>query len=228
MSRRLAPAVLSALALLVAPATALAQAPPDERANARALADIGVRLTAEVEGTLNAWSPEAPACKSDKRLSRATGRQQERVFELYGAQFLGQLGRAIVPAIDRANAAMQAVPTADAALVGGRTAWSRLGRVYHIFASLPHVRLCIEQRNYVRHGFKRTPAMKRALRIMRKATRLDLERLDLMLSAAVERLVELGVPKEDAAAFGGQDPDTPVDVGRGPQALASRPLTAWR
>lgn len=206
MSHRLIPALLCALMLAAAPATAAAQAPPDERANARALADIGIRLTADVEAAasgVGAALEEMPTCKSERRLSRATERQQARAIVLIAGQVLGILGRAVSPALDRATAEMQAVPTADPALQGGRTAWLRIGRIYGTFAKLRHVRLCTELRDYVRGGFKPTPAIRRATKTFRRAARVDTENLDRLLASAVQRLVELGVPADEAAKFGG-------------------------
>jgi hypothetical protein len=205
MSHRFIPALLCTLALAAVPATASAQAPTDERANARAFADVGIQLMSDIDaaGTALDDSYTLPNCKSDRRIDRATEGQQARAFELILGQLLGQFGRATAPAFDRANAALAAVPTADPALVDGRTAWRQVANVYATFGKLRHVRLCIELRNYVRHDFKPTRAMRRTAKAMRKISRMDLDGLEGKLAAATDRLVELGVPKDEAAPFNG-------------------------
>jgi hypothetical protein len=205
MPHRFIPALLCALALAAVPATASAQTPPDERANARAFADVGIQLMSDIDAAGAALDDAftIPSCKSDRRINRATEGQQERAFELIAGQLLGQFGRATAPAFDRANAALAAVPTADPALIDGRTAWRQVATVYGTFAKLRHVRLCIELRNYVRHDFKPTRAMRRTAKALRKLSRMDLEGMDDKLAAASDRLVELGIPKDEAAPFNG-------------------------
>jgi hypothetical protein len=230
MSHRLTPALLCTLVLAAAPATASAQAQPDERANARAFADAGIQLEADVEAVAAGLDGSfvVPRCKSDRRLSRATGRQQEPALVLVAGQVLGQFGRAVTPALDRANAGLAAIPTADPALIDGRAAWARIGRAYGTLAKLRHARICIELRNYVRHDFKPTRAMRRAAKAIRKLARLDIEDIDAKLGAAVDRLVELGIPADEAAAFGAQDTDE--DDGAAYEALPvpSSPLKLLR
>jgi hypothetical protein len=227
MSRRLAPALL---VLAILPATAAAQA-PDERANARALADIAARTNAEIDAELSGF--ELPfneggtpqQCKSSRRLDRATDRQQERAETLVDGQIIGVFGRAITPFFARAVADMQAVPTADPALRSGRTGWRRVHRLYTAVARLPHVRICIELRDYVRNDFTPTPAMRRAARVQRRFESLSLDDIQRRLDRAVKRMIELGVPADVAAEFagGGDDEESAT------QALApSRPLTAAR
>jgi hypothetical protein len=227
MSHRFTPALLCTLILAAVPATAAAQTPPDERANARAFADVGLRLQADAGSVSENAFIDVPACRSDKRLNRATDRRQERAYDFVAAQILGKLGRAFVPIVDRANADLAAIPTADPALIGGRDAWIQIGQVYGTFAKVPHVRICIELRNYVRHGFKPTRAMRRATKAFRRVGRMDLERIDAKLVDASERLVELGIPKDEAAAFGGESSD---DSGGGYEALPapSSPLKLLR
>jgi hypothetical protein len=227
MSRWLAPALLSLL--LLAPATASAQTPADERANARALTDIAIRFNDEVERSFagaTSWVAKLPTCKAQRRLERGTTRQQNRFSDLFAAQLVGVVARGINPPLERAITDWQAVPTLDPALRGGRTAWRRIYRLYSRLASIPHVRGCSEMRDFVRNDYKPTPAMRRASRVMRRADRWDTTDIDRRLRRAVLRLHELGIPKAEAVEFTGESGD---DEGLSAQAPAPRsPLNLLR
>jgi len=208
MSPRIAFALLSAVFVLAAPATASGQAPVDERANAHAFADIGVRLAADFAAageTMEARFAAAPACLSAKplarKLQRAPERRVEAVFALFGTQVIGDYARTVDPSIVRALAQMHAIPTAEPALRGGRTAWRRIHRVYSGFAALPAADVCREARAFVRSGFRRTPAMRRAQRALHVADHTG--GIDRRLARAVTRLEQLGVPAADANVFDG-------------------------
>src|SRR4051812_16882305 len=187
MSHRFTPTLLCALALAAFPAAAAAQSPPDERANARAFADVGIRLDAEETG---AFSDDVDfftgdSCKAERRLSKATSRQQGRAISLVVGQMFGIVGRALTPPLDRAMADLNAVPTADPALIGGREAWGQIARVYRRGAAFKHIGLCRELRIYVRGGFKTTPAIRRANKMLRAIDRLLTADIETNLSAAV-------------------------------------------
>ena len=208
MSQRLAFALLTIVFVLVAPATAGAQAPPDERANARAFADIGLRLAADFATAgeaMEARFAETPACLRAKplarRLQRAPERRVEAIFALFGTQVIGDYARTVDPVIVRALADMHAIPTGDRDLRGGRTAWRRIHRVYSSFAALPAADVCSEARAFVRSGFRRTPAMRRAQRTLHAADHTG--GIDRRLARAIKRLAELGVPAGDADLFDG-------------------------
>jgi hypothetical protein len=203
MSRRLALTVFALL--LLAPATATAAA--DERDNARAFADIGVRATAAVEAAQAATDRAgavAPRCTASHRLRvRGTKRQRDAVESLFAAQWIARYARRATPVVARAAAELQAVPTEDPALRSGRTAWRRVLHAYRRFGALESVHVCSEVRDYVRGDFRRTPAMVAAARMYRRAVGWDTSDIDARLAGAVTRLVELGVPTADADAFDG-------------------------
>jgi hypothetical protein len=199
MSRRLTLAVFALL--LFAPATAAA----DERDNARALADIGVRASAQISAIITSQSSfTAPDCKVKRRLTRrGTAHQRDVAESMFEGHWIAGFARASQPVVTAAVADMQAVPTADPALRSGRTAWRRVARAYQRFSALPRVHYCSQLRDYVRGDFHLTRAMRAAVRLDRRANRWDTSDIDARLAAAVKRLVELGVPAADADAFDG-------------------------
>jgi hypothetical protein len=199
MSRRLALAVFALL--LAAPATAAA----DERDNARALADIGVRASGQIEAIIASHGKlEAPKCKTSARLARrGTRRQINAAASLLEGYWIAGFARATEPVVAAAVADMQAVPTADPALRAGRTAWRRVDSAYRRFGALPPAHYCSVLRDYVRGDFHLTRAMRAAIRMDHRANAWDTTDIDARLAAAVKRLVELGVPAADAGAFDG-------------------------
>jgi hypothetical protein len=199
MSRRLTLAVLAVLLLI--PATAAA----DERDNARALADIGVRASGQIATIIAQQSKlEAPDCQTTARLQRrGTKRQIEAAETLFEAHWIAGFARAGEPVVAAAATDMQAVPTADPALRSGRTAWRRVARAYRRFGALPRVHYCSVLRDYVRGDFHLTRAMRAAIRMDHRANAWDTTDIDKRLAAAVKRLIELGVPAADAGAFDG-------------------------
>jgi hypothetical protein len=225
MSHRFIPALLCAVALAAFPAAAAAQTPPDERANARAFADVGIRLDAQAGNALDDIAIfNGFRCKADRRLNQATSRQQDRALRLMAVQEFGILGRALAPALEQAVTDLDAVPTADPALEGGREGWRQIDATYRRAAKFPHVRLCSELRRYARHGFKATPAMRRANKTLRAMGRLQAVDVEATLAKAADRMIELGVPAADAHKFSGEE-----DEGPGYEALAPRsPLKLLR
>jgi hypothetical protein len=213
MPQHLTFALIAVVILVAVPATASAQAPLDERANAQAFADIGLRLAGEFETATTAMEAsreEPPGCLSERRLARRLKRGPERrvaaLFDLYGAQVIGDFARAVDPAVARAASDMHAIRTADRGLRGGRTAWRRIHRVYASFAALPAADVCGEARALVRNGFRRTPAMRRAQRTLNAANHTG--GIERRLERAVKRLSELGVPAADADLFDGPFSDS--------------------
>lgn len=208
MSPRIASTLLTVVFLLVAPTVASAQAPPDERANARAFADIGLRLVDEFEAAsvaLQATIGAPTGCLREGRLARRIQRAPKgraaalSTIEL--TQGLGAFMRTIDPAVRRAVSDMHAIPTADPGLRGGRTAWRRIQRVYASLAALPAVNVCAEARKFVRNGYRRSSAMRLAQRTMHAAEHTG--GIDRRLVRAVTRLEALGVPAADADLFDG-------------------------
>jgi hypothetical protein len=231
MSRRLTGALLCALALFLVPAAASAQA-PDDHAAARAFADITMRAVADMEA-VTAGSPEmgAPRCPASRRFEkRASEEQKEAMYELYATHFIGRLTRAMTPVLARTVSDLYAVPTADPVLQKGRGAWRRVHEMYAGFAAFPHVHICAEMRRYVRSDFHRTRLMRAAHRFFRRADRWDTSGIDRAMNRAEKRLVELGVPADDADAFDGEiEHSGGRGEARAAQAPAPRsPLTALR
>jgi hypothetical protein len=204
MSRRLAPALLSVLALVAFPAAASAQAARD----ARAFADIGIRATAAIAVAAERaerGSDAAPRCHSDRRLARRGGERAVNVmYEVYTAHWIAAFARAADVPVAQAAADLQAVHTTDPILRSGRTGWRRVHRMYSRVGALEPVRFCSLQRDYVRGGFRNTPEITRARRTFRLAMNWDTSDIDSRLDRAVKRLVELGIPAADADAFNGQ------------------------
>jgi hypothetical protein len=208
MPRRLAFALLTAVFLVAAPATASAQAAPDERANARAFADIGLQLAADFKAAvevLDVGLDAEPACLKERglarRLRKAPASRMTELDEIRIVQSVGDFSRALEPAFAPALSGMHAIPTADPALRGGRTAWRRIRRVYASMAAVPAADICAEARTLVRNGFHRTPAMRRAHRAVYMADHTG--GIGRRLERAVKRLEELGVPAADANLFDG-------------------------
>ena len=208
MSPRLAFALLTIVFVVGAPATAGAQAPPDERANARAFADIGLRLAEELEtaSKATAGSPdEPPACLTEGRLARRLERAPRGrgvgLNALFATGIIGTFARAADPTLTHALANMHAIQTADPGLRGGRTAWRRIHRVYASIGAVPVVELCGEARAFVRSGYRPTPSMRLAHRTLDAAEHTG--GINRRLARAVTRLAELGVPAADADLFDG-------------------------
>jgi hypothetical protein len=208
MARRLAFTLLTAVFLVAAPATASAQAPVDERANARAFADIGLQLAADFKAAvavLDVGLDAEPACLEERGLARrlrnAPASRITELDEIQIVQSVGEFSRALEPAFAPALSRMHAIPTADPALRGGRTAWRRIRRVYTSMAAVPAADICAEARTLVRNGFHRTPAMRRAHRAVYIADHTG--GIGRRLERAIKRLQELGVPAADADLFDG-------------------------
>ena len=213
MSRRLTASLFVALLTALVAATAAAQTPPpDEHVAARAFADITMQATRELEATAEAVDFEWPRCKAERRLARGPVRAQSRFAVFAEMQGLAQYARALEPLLTRTVAALDGVPTADHVLRDGRRAWRRVQGVYGRLAALPHVRVCPVMRNFVRDDFTPTREMRRAARLYGVFGQWDTTRIEDAWDAAEARLVELGVPVEDADTFDGevQTDDKPV------------------
>jgi hypothetical protein len=204
MARRLAPAVLSAMLLAVAPELARAQSAPDERAAAQAFADITLPAARELEATNRAFVFDAPRCNSTRRIARATVRQQMRVAMFLEIHGIASRTRVVEPILARTVAALDRVRTADPILRGGRASWHSVQRTYARIGSLLRVRICPVLRDYVRGDFKPTREMRRAARMRRFAFGWDTTRIDRAQARAIERMVQLGVPREQAEGFDGE------------------------
>ena len=196
---RTALALLAAVAGLALPAAASAQAPPpDERAAAQAFADAAKRFDAAADVADTHDTSWMKPC--DRALDRVPAPHR------YGAALLVmdhslRLGLAEIRGPLRAfRTELALVPTADPVLISGRAAVRRLGRA--VDAVPAPGRFCAELRAWKRAGYPRstTRAAEKALdQTVAAVTRGLLRKLD----ETAQRLRELGVSREDAAAFGG-------------------------
>jgi hypothetical protein len=102
-------------------------------------------------------------------------------------------------------AELASVATLDPALIRGRYAVGRIGRVWE--AAPAPGNLCARLRKWRRAGYPRAAgrAARRELKRLFSALRPSI--ID-RLAAAAERMEELGVTHEDAVRFGGGEDDT--------------------
>jgi hypothetical protein len=123
---------------------------------------------------------------------------------LHVAHTIAGFTRTAGPVLARASNDLHGVNTGDAALRSGRTGWRRLRRTYAEFATLPVGNVCAQVRAYVRNGHRHTPETRRAMRAFHAMMAWDTRDVDRRMAAAVERLVELGIPASEADAFDGE------------------------
>jgi len=205
MPRRLALSLLSAVIVAAVPAVAGAQAPVDDRAAARAFADAALRAQPEIAAASQQLEALGSAVDCDARVPR---RRRAAVSELrsslHVAHTIAGFTRTVGPVLTRASNELHGVNTTDATLRSGRTGWRRLRRQYAGFAALPAGDVCAQVRAYARNGYRHTPVTRRAIRAFRAMMAWDTRDVDRRMAAAVERLVELGIPASEADAFDGE------------------------
>ncbi|HEX5781826.1 MAG TPA: hypothetical protein VFX80_07880 [Solirubrobacteraceae bacterium] len=202
MRRQLA---LLTLVVAVFPATAAAQTPVDDRTAARLFADAALRAQPEVAAASQQLEALGKTVECNVSVPR---RQRARVSELnnslHFAQTIAGFTRTVGPVLARASNELHGVQTTDASLRSGRTGWRRLRRTYAGFAALPAADVCAQVRAYVRNGYRHTPETRRAMRAFHAMMAWDTRDVDRRMAAAVERLVELGIPASEADAFDGE------------------------
>jgi hypothetical protein len=186
--------------VLLAPATASAQTPPpDERAAAQAFADAAGRFTDAIEApskTYFEWLDHplrrAPGCP------RIAKKHRVGAFVLTIYTHTLEWVRDIKPPLRALRSELANVPTADPALISGRAAWRSTGRSVE---SAPEPGdLCAELRSWRRAGYPRSTVRE----VTRRFDRLgDSEggSVSRKQDAAVDRMVELGVPRAEAELF---------------------------
>ena len=204
MHRRVTLSLLSAL-ILAFPATAAAQDPVDDATAARLFADAALRAQPQIavaSQQLEALG-ERVSCDVDvprKRRARVT----ELGNSLHVAHTIAGFTRTVAPILAHASNELHAVATTDSALKTGRTGWRRLRRTYASFAALPAAGVCAQVRAYVRNGYRHTTATRRAMSAFHAMMAWDTRDVDRRMAAAVNRLVELGIPASEADAFDGE------------------------
>jgi hypothetical protein len=206
MSRCIAAALLSAMLLAVVPAAAAAQAPsPGERAAAHAFAAITLPAARAIEATDRTFAFDAPRrCKAERRLGQANARQRSRFGDFLEIHGIASYTRAIAPTLAATVAALDGVQTADPILQDGRASWHSVQRTYARIGTLSRVRICPVLRDYVRAGYKPTPAMRRAARMHRFAMRWDTTEIERAQAQAIVRMIALGVAPAQADGFDGE------------------------
>jgi hypothetical protein len=195
--------LLAVVALAALPAGAAA-AKPEKRAAARAFADAALRVAPVVEEA----SAQLAAIGDPVRCAvRVPGPRRGEVRGLAGklatAKLIASFARDVGPAMKRMTRALDAVETGDRALRRGRAAWHDVRSDYAGFAQHPDRSVCRQVRAYVDNDFRHTGGTRRGVRAYRAMMEWDTSSIDRRVKAAVERLTELGVPADQAAAFAG-------------------------
>ena len=188
------------LLALLAPATASAQAPPpDERAAAQAMADAAGRFTDAIEAPAKALfdafahpfrrAPGCPRIARKHRKGALTLTIQARTLEF---------ARDVKPALRAFRSELANVATADPALISGRAAWRSTGR--SVEAAPDPGDLCAELAAWRRAGYPRS-VVRKAERDFARLGETEGASVSRKQDAAVARMVELGVPREEAGLF---------------------------
>lgn len=185
------------LALLLAPA-AVAQEAPDERAAAQAMADAGTRFDTAVE----AKEDDADALERGARCRAAVRRvpkqRRDEVVYFRTRNTFRAIAALIRDDLGRLRTDLADVQTRDPALLSGRAAYRQGAR---LFMALPEPgSLCAELRAWVRAGTPRS-ASRKALDEVVPVLQAFGREYDRKLEAAADRMIELGVPAEQAEGF---------------------------
>ncbi len=216
---RLLSALLLAAALLALPATAMADKPDKDakrespakpnngtaaKSDARAFADAALRAALAIEAASAQLAAIGDPVACDFRVPDARRAEIDGLAgKLATARLIASFTRDAAPAVKRMTRALDAVETRDRALRRGRDAWHDVRSDYAGFAEHPDRSVCRQVRAYVDNGYRHTHGTRRGVRAYRAMTEWDTTSIDRRVKSAVERLVELGVPAGEAAAFAG-------------------------
>lgn len=189
--------LLALVGLALLPASAAAQTPPpDERAAARALADAATRLVDAVDRTEEdlGWTDD---CEALERFPPAR-RESDATAYAEGLMQRDFLDR-IRPAVKQLRSDIANAQTADPVLISGRASVRRIARAVD---ALPagEADPCAAYEAYVEAGYPRGPA-REARALERRLTEIVTRGIKRKIGAAADRMVELGVPRADTAAF---------------------------
>jgi hypothetical protein len=196
---RLARPALAIVVLLACVSPAAAQTPPpDERAAAQAFADAAERFEERVDALGKIETDWADRCGN--LLASIPANRQDDAIALAMAHGVRKAVAPMKPALGDFRTELANVATQDPALISGRAAVRRMGRVWDAVPA-PH-NLCVQLRKWRGNGCPKRPA---------KAAEREVEtffgalegRTARRLEAAAARMRELGVSAEDAAHFGG-------------------------
>ena len=179
-------------------------AKPDERAAARAFADAALAAAPAIEAAGAQLAAIGDPVRCDLQVPGSRRGEVDRLAgKLATARLIAGFTRTVAPAMRRATRALDAIETNDGALRRGRAAWQDVRADYASFAAHPARSVCRQVRAYVENGYQHTSGTRRAVRAYREMTGWDTSHIDRRLKAAVKRLVALGVPADEAAAFAG-------------------------
>lgn len=176
----------------------------DERAAARAFADAALRAAPAIEEASAQLGAIGDPVSCDLQVSASRQAEVDRLAgKLATAKIISSFTRDVGPAVRGMTRALDAVETRDRSLHQGRAAWHDVRSDYARFAEHPDRSVCRQVRAYVDNGFRHTSGTRRGIRAYRAMTQWDTRSIDRRVKAAVERLTDLGVPADEAAAFAG-------------------------
>jgi hypothetical protein len=195
-------AVLAALLALALSPAASAQGPPppDERAAAQAFADAAGRFAQAVkdledEGD-DVFRPGYRACRPLAR--RVPKNRRADADALLTRHQFREVAALLETPLKQLRTDLANAQTRDPALLSGRAAWRQLGR---LFAALPPATdACAELRAWLRAGAPHSEG-REAIDELRPVVAASGREYDRKLRAATRRMIELGVPKEQAETF---------------------------
>ena len=190
--------LLALLVLVLLPAIAAAQAPPDERAAAQAFADAAKRLLAAAEALDEDGDPDwLEDCRALRRDPPDRREAAARVF-VDGLVIRDLIGR-LKPDVFRLRSELANAHTAEPALISGRAALRRLGKAIAAFPP-GEADPCAAYEAYADAGYPRGPAREaRALQL--SLDHLLTRGMDRRIRAAADRMLALGISREDAETF---------------------------
>jgi hypothetical protein len=196
---RLARPVVALLALLACAGPAAAQTPPpDERAAAQAFADAAERFETRIDALGKVETKWAERCGS--LLAKVPVERQDAAIAIAMAHGVRKAVAPMKPALRDFRTELANVPTLDPALISGRAAVRKMGRVWDAVPA-PH-NLCVQLRKWRGNGYPKR-AGRAAEREVEKFFGVLQGQALRRLEAAAARMRELGVSAEDAAHFGG-------------------------
>ncbi len=191
------------LAALVAAPVAAAQEPPgDERAAAQALADAVERLDAADREIGEDQDPDdgldAPRCRGE--IFRIPPRRQDALRAFALRDEFRQSGDALEPALAAFRTEIANAQTRDPALIRGRASWRRLAKAY--MALPPRGDVCADLAAWRRDGYP-LRTVRAAAAEYRSIFAAFGRGFGRKVTAAADRMRELGVSEEDAKRFEG-------------------------
>ena len=186
---------LVVLALL--PSTEAAQTPaPDERAAAQAFAGAAKRLV-DAADAVDEYPSWFEGCRALRR--EPPDRHDEAATAFLDGLLVRDLIDKLKPAVQQARSDLANAHTADPVLISGRAAVRHIGRALAAFPA-GEADPCAAYEAFVRAGYPRGP-VREARALERRLDGLATRGTVRKIVAAADRMIELGVSREDAEAF---------------------------